>query len=146
MLKHTFILEEGLWQTKGVYFDENGAKFALSGQTSIKHEPGLWVELAEMHLRIKGKEPIEIKNEYKITPFEKDGHHTTWIADHPMLGRLTGRMAINDDALVSTFISEDKKFSGSEFFIKFTDSYYLNKGFTFGGQKKLSSWTLDFRR
>ncbi|MBT3261859.1 hypothetical protein HOC37_07985 [bacterium] len=145
MVKHTLILKEGIWVVKGSYFDEEGNKADLRGEVKVEHADKLWTETSEMVLRVENK-PVEIKNKYLIQPFMADGKHTTWIAEHPILGKLLGKMVVNDDAIVATFISEDKQFTGSEFYIKFTDTYYLNKGFSFGQHKKLSSWTLDFRK
>lgn len=78
-MKHTFILEEGIWQGNGTYSDDTGQLFSLVGQTKIKHDNDFWINESKMIIDMGHKNKITIKNKYKIVPFEYRQDFTKWI-------------------------------------------------------------------
>jgi len=142
---HTFLFQEGLWTVEGTYFDDSGRPLPLEGKTRVTHFPGLWVSEGAMELKSEGNSLL-IHNRYEIIPFEASSPLTTWKSSHPALGELLGLFIVVGDAIISTCLSENGSFSGSDFLLKINDSQYLNRGTFLKGREKLSSWTLELRK
>lgn len=145
MKAHTFLFQEGLWTAEGTYFDDRDRPLPLEGKTRVTHLPGLWVNEGTMELKAEGRSLL-IHNRYEITPFEKGCSLTTWTSFNPALGELRGLFIVVGDAMISTGLSENGFFSGSDFLLKIHDSHYLNRGTFLKGQEKLSSWAVELRR
>ncbi|NMF01239.1 hypothetical protein [Aneurinibacillus aneurinilyticus] len=47
-----------------------------------------------------------------------------------------------EDAIISRYVSENGDYSGSESIINIDDVAYKARGFSFQGDKKLSSWSV----
>ena len=64
-MRHTFIMEEGLWVAKGIYFDSNNNRFFLEGSAKFTHGENKWINESYMTLLTPDK-PIELKNDYDV--------------------------------------------------------------------------------
>jgi hypothetical protein len=84
--------------------------------------------------------PIELHNRYEIVPFKKD--FTSCRSYNPALGTLIGKFMVVEDTIISTYITENGEYSGSECIIQISDTLYVTKGFAFKGDSKLSSWSV----
>jgi len=80
---------------------------------------------------------------YKIVPFEEGKDFRNWKSYNPALGNLFGKFIIVSDCLISSWMSEDKNYSGAETLIKIDDNFYHSRGFASKGDGKLSSWNVD---
>ncbi|GBF34963.1 hypothetical protein DCCM_4084 [Desulfocucumis palustris] len=85
--------------------------------------------------------PIEFHNKYEITPFNKE--HTGWQSYNPDLGTLIGKFMIIENTIISTYVSQNGEYSGSECLVKTSDAIYKAKGYALKGDEKLSSWSVD---
>jgi len=59
---------------------------------------------------------------------------------------LIGKFMIIGDTVLSSYISENGIYSGTESLFKIDESTYLNRGFAFNGENKLSSWEVKLER
>ncbi|MBP2655206.1 MAG: hypothetical protein H6Q73_2775 [Firmicutes bacterium] len=141
-MKHTFIFLPGTWNVNGKYYDINGNETLVQGESVIIHSDNLW--LNKGYMKLLGDEPIEIRNQYEIIPFQQD--FTTWESFNPSIGRLTGRFMVVDDTIISLCVSEDGNYSGSECMIKVSDMLYKSRGFAFKDNEKLSSWSVELTK
>jgi hypothetical protein len=129
---------EGTWIAKGHYYDENNNIIPVEGGTTITHRDKIWVN--EGHMKLLLDNPIELHNRYEIVPFKKD--FTSWRSYNPALGTLIGKFMVVEDTIISTYITENGEYSGSECIIQISDTLYVTKGFAFKGDSKLSSWSV----
>src|SRR5438067_530013 len=89
LLIHTFLFEEGTWRAEGEYRDASGAKFAVAGETTVRHEASRW--LFEAVQRLRG-DPARVQhNRYEIAPFSPGARSTHWTSNNPAVGALRGR-------------------------------------------------------
>ncbi|MDF9408398.1 MAG: hypothetical protein A4E52_01309 [Pelotomaculum sp. PtaB.Bin013] len=137
-MKHTYLFLEGIWLAKGIYYDENGNPSNVEGQSEITHLNDLW--LNNSYMTLSGEDPVELRNDYEIVPFEKD--FTSWKSFNPGLGTLLGRFVVIDDSIISLFSTEKGDLFGSEFLTKINDSEYIGKGVLYNAAGKISSWSI----
>lgn len=140
-MKHTYILEEGIWKATGRYCDESQNYIEVSGETQITHDEETWILDGFMELKLV--DPITFFNNYSIDPFEPEKDYTFWSSVNPALGKLTGKFMIIGDTILSSYQSEDGQYSGSESLLLIDPKLYRNRGFAFQNKSKLSSWEVD---
>lgn len=143
-MRHTYILDEGKWKAKGFYYDHEANQLEVIGETEIKHRQDEWILDGFMELRTE--EPVRFYNKYSIIPKEKDKDFTVWTSVNPAIGKLKGKFMIVGDTILSSYISEDGLYSGSECLYRINEDKYLNRGFAFHGEEKLSSWAVTLER
>ncbi len=141
-MKHTFLFLEGTWTGKGTYYDQNSSPLNASGQSEIVHLKNTWFINSSMTL--SGENPVELKNDYEIIPFEND--ITSWKSVNPELGTLLGSFAIVEDSIISLFSSETGEVFGSEILTKINESEYSAKGVLYNAAGKISSWSVHLER
>jgi len=144
MVKHTFILEEGRWKASGLFYDEFNNSFPLEAETHTVHNDEEWIHEGVMF--VKSKKPLEINNRYEIIPFIKNKDFTNWVQFNPTLGIITGKFMILDNVILSNYRSETGEYTGTEVLIQIDEKTYLNKGFAFRGNEKLSSWAVKLKK
>jgi hypothetical protein len=110
-MKHSYILEEGIWRASGKYYDENQDCMDVSGETKISHEVDSWVLDGFMELSLDM--PVRFTNQYSIEPVEKGKDFTFWSSINLALGKLLGKFMIIGDTILSSYTSEDGQYSGS---------------------------------
>ena len=144
MLKHTYILEEGVWKASGFYYDEFNNTFPLEAETRTVHKDEEWIH--EGNMIVKSEKPIEISNKYEIIPFKKNQNFTNWVQFNLTLGIITGKFMIVDNVILSNYRSETGEYTGTEVLTQIDEKTYLNKGFAFRGNEKLSSWSAELQK
>ena len=105
-MKHTFLFLESTWTGKGTYYDQNGNPLNAIGQSEIVHLKNTWFINSSMSL--SGENPVELKNDYEIMPFEND--ITSWKSVNPELGTLLGSFAIVEDSIISCSALKKERF------------------------------------
>jgi hypothetical protein len=143
-MKHSYVFEEGNWKATGVYFDHEGNEVGVNGKTTIEHLPDEWVLNGFMEL--KTETPIRFFNKYSIVPMSEKKDFTKWTSENPALGKLIGKFMIIGDTILSSYISENGIYSGAESLFRINENKYLNRGFAFNGENKLSSWEVTLER
>ena len=144
MIYHTFIFDENIWISDGVYIDDGGRYHAVKGKSRIIHEEVLWINDSRMSL--VDNPAVEFRNRYDILPMDRRQEWTTWSSDNPALGKLTGRFILVDDSILSSITSKDGSFQGMEYLKMIEDDLYWNRGCLFQGERKMSSWAVELRR
>ena len=142
-MNHTFLFQEAIWKATGKYSDPNNNIIQVEGETKITHLGDKWLLKGSMKLILDN--PIEFQNNYEIVPFKDCKDFTNWKSYNPALGNLSGKFMVVSDSLISSWISEDKNYSGVETLIKIGDKLYHSRGFAFKGDEKLSSWSVELR-
>jgi len=143
-VKHTYLYEEGKWIATGVYSDEKGDTVQVEGQTVIIHKDGVWVN--EGSMKVLTDTPVELFNNYEITPFANGSEMTSWKSFNPALGELKGNFMIVQDSIMSRYVSADGQYSGFEYLKKIDDLTYENRGFALKNGEKLSSWAVQLKK
>jgi hypothetical protein len=144
-MNHTFIFHEGVWIARGDYFDENGNRADMDGETRTQHFADFWENDSRIKLTQGGKSAT-IRNTYSIAPFEKGNDMTTWESCNPSLGILIGKFVVIGNTIISTCNSKDGTYTGAEFLLKIEDSLYRSWGAFFMGNQKLSSWDVKLKK
>ena len=143
-MRHTYILEDAKWRAKGKYYDRQANVTDVWGETLIEHQADQWV--LDGFMEVCGDQPMRFFNKYSIAPIAQGRDFTTWSSINPALGTLNGRLMIVGDTILSMFQSKDNQYYGAETLRQIDENKYLNKGFTFCGEEKLSSWEVVLER
>lgn len=142
-MRHTFLLEPGDWQVTGHYFDRDGSKFPVSGESHITHDKASWASEGEIRIGTDGDRVMA--NRYDIVPMPAGADHTTWVCTDPTEGTIRGAISVVDDCVISAFQSEGGEYRGVDVLRK-TRQEYKSRGFAMKDGVKLSSWALSIRK
>jgi hypothetical protein len=141
---HTFLFQEGPWEARGYYSDQEAGRYPVRGEVRITHEKNIWI--SDGILLVLATPASKISNRYEIVPFKKGQDYTNWKSVNPALGEFVGKFVVFDDSIISNYTSKNYEFSGSEFLLRVTGKHYWNRGVLFQGNQKLSSWALELRK
>jgi len=141
---HTFLFQEGPWEARGYYSDQEAGRYPVRGEVRITHEKNIWI--SDGILLVLATPASKISNRYEIVPFKKGQDYTNWKSVNPTLGEFVGKFVVFDDSIISNYTSKNYEFSGSEFLLRVTGKHYWNRGVLFQGNQKLSSWALELRK
>ncbi len=141
-MKHTFLFTEYTWIAKGTYYDEKNNPVEVTGESFVTHLKKTWFLNSSMIL--PGENPMELKNDYEIVPFEKDV--TSWKSVNPALGTLLGSFAVVEDSIISLFSSQKGDYFGTEVLTMINESEYTGKGVLYSPAGKISSWSVTLTR
>ena len=141
---HTFLFEEGTWRAEGEYRDASGTKFAVAGETTVKHEASRW--LFEAVQRLRG-DPARVQhNRYEIAPFSPGARSTHWTSNNPAVGALRGRFVLAGDAILSFYASPTGRYRGFECIQQRDATRYSVRGSLLEEDKVISTWALELTR
>lgn len=143
-MKHTFLLEEGTWESNGTYYDERGNAIPVWGRMEISHTGTRWYNRGLTRLLLE--KPVEYRNDYEIDPLAPGEEFTAWQSFNPQTGTLWGSFMFVGDSILSSFTSENSEYRGHEYLLQIDEDTYRNRGFSFRGDEKLSSWTVELKR
>jgi hypothetical protein len=143
-IDHTFLFDEGLWETRGEYRDESGVALSAVAMSEIIHRENLWV--IESSMTLSGNDGMRLSNTYEVVPFKREDGHTRWKSVNPAVGNLLGRFAVVNDMILSTFVSESDEYSGMEALLFVSSDLYRAGGMFFSGERRLSSWAMELVR
>jgi hypothetical protein len=141
-MKHTFLYTENTWSARGTYYDEKNKPVAVTGEYTVTHLKKTW--FLDSSLVLPGENPVELKNDYEMAPFEKGV--TSWKAENPALGTLLGSFAIVEDTIISLFSTQNGDHFGTEFFTKINETEYIGKGVLYSPVSKIYSWSVRLTR
>jgi hypothetical protein len=113
----------------------------VSGETTIRHEPGTW--RFEGVLRVRGERPALQHNRYDIEPLAPGARATHWTSSNPVLGTLTGRFVLAGDAILSFYANPTGRFRGFECLQQRDEKRYSVRGAMLEEDKLVSSWALE---
>ncbi|MDD4767661.1 MAG: hypothetical protein PHF87_08855 [Desulfotomaculaceae bacterium] len=141
-MKHTYLFTEGVWISRGNYYDENNNVFSAEGRSEITHQKKLW--LNNSSITLSGPNPVEIINDYRIAPFVNN--MTGWQSVNPKLGTLIGRFTVVEDSILSLYSSENGEYFGSESFTQINEAEYTWKGALYSVSGKIYSWSVRLEK
>ena len=138
-MMHTYLLPGRRWQASGIFYDENGQTFPLTGRSRVTHVDSEWTLDASMEVLFES--PVQLCNTYTIRSTDT-GHTLAWTSFNPALGQLSGTFSIIGNSIISVYSSGDGAYSGSETLIQVDEHTYHNVGVAFHNGKRLSAWTV----
>lgn len=142
-MRHTFLLEEGNWRVKGQYFDAEGNKRTVDGETRVSRSPDAWT--SEGELNIAGDVDTQLHNRYELAAMPDNTDYTTWSCVDPVEGTIVGAISVVDDCIISSFKADATDYHGVDVLRKAKDEY-RSRGFAMRGATKLSSWVLTITK
>lgn len=145
MTNHSYLLQEGKWIGKGFFIDNNNDSYPFKGTMVTIHREHEWIHESTMKILLKGN-TIEIHNNLSIVPFKDNIDYTIWESKNPDIGKLHGEFIIVHDSILSSCVSADSSFHGSEFFSKIDDMTYINRGTLTKRRQKISSWVMELTK
>lgn len=140
-LKHSFLLQEGLWRTEGEFLDGMGKATAVQGEAQIRHHPDQW--LYEGVMRVAGNPPVEHRTVYEIVPLAPGNFATAWTSKSAAFGTLHGRFIFVGDVILSAYESATGRYRGQDTLIRRDDKRYSARGALLDGGKLLSAWRIE---
>lgn len=143
-MKHAFLIHEGVWTATGQYFDASNRGFPARGRMRVVHGPAFWSLQTTLSVAYPER-PLEHSNRYDFLPLPPGASLTTWTSENSALGRIKGRIAFVDDAILSEFTSLDGESSGQECMVGGANGSYLNRGLILRNGELLASWSLNVR-
>ena len=143
-MRHTFLFEEGIWKAQGIYVDGTNTPLGAEGSITITHAENLWINEGSLYLLLAT--PIEFRNRYEIIPFREGRDHTSWTSLNPVIGKLSGKIVVVDDSLISSYESEDRHYTGAEYLLQVSEGVYKNKGFAFKDEELMALWSVELTR
>ncbi|MDO5294931.1 MAG: hypothetical protein Q4F05_19525 [bacterium] len=141
-MKHTYFYTTLEWRARGTYYDEHGKGVPLYGEVSTIKNENQWTLSGFMEVRTQI--PMRFTNEYIIKE-TNDKTTLSWTSYNPALGTLAGTFEIIGDCMISTYQSEDGRYTGTETLFWKDDFTYYNVGVAFCEGKKMSSWTATLK-
>lgn len=142
-MEHTY-LNEGRWEASGEYWDSHGKKSLLEGSSTVTRFHDVWILEGKMTLLLNPS--VELTNTYRIVPLGENSEWTSWESQNSAIGTLRGRFAFIGDTILSSWESDDHRYSGIETLVCLHPSAYSNKGIFFRGAEKLSSWAVVLKK
>ena len=137
-MEHTYFYKTLRWKANGTYYDETEKEYPLYGEVSIIHDGSLWTLTG--FLEVQYDTPVRFTNNYDICS-SKLKNKLQWESYNPALGTLKGTFEIVGSSIISSYRSQDGKYSGTETLVQITSKKYYNAGVSFCDGVKMSSWT-----
>lgn len=142
---HAFLLEEGEWRAKGTYWEPDGGARPMTGRARIIHGNEVWIN--ESETVVKGDDGEErFENRYEVQPLGRGESSTTWVAENPALGRMSGTFSFVGDAILSAYESHDGRAVGHECLWAVEDGTYEDRGALFVDGELASRWSVKLER
>lgn len=142
--RHTYLLEPGRWRSHGTFVDAGGTAVAVSGESTVVHGEGEWVN--ETWMRLELPERPVLSSRYQVEPLEPGMTTTLWTSENPTLGMLLGRFVVVADAILSVWSSEDGVHTGTECLALQPGGSYRLHGCLLKESELVSAWALRLER
>jgi hypothetical protein len=143
-MKHTFLLQPGLWQLQGYFIDEQNRFAMLQGDVQIAHYSRKWIN--ESLVNIDDRVYPEISNQYQIAPLKDGATSADWNTKNSVIGKLKGSYTIDHQFIVSEFKTTNGLYRGAEYLEMLSNDKYSNKGYLMRGETRQAFWTAELIR
>jgi hypothetical protein len=134
---HTYLLREGRWEALGTLIDTAGNANVAVGWFVVMHQSDKWTIEAQMN---------EFHNTYEVIPRKADAAAIPWTSVNPPIGNLKGWFALFEDTILSSFLSDDGRYSGSEAMRMVDADTYDVRGALYLDNGHVSSWSTVLKR
>jgi len=138
-MEHTYLLEAGLWEISGVYYDANDHPFPQKGQLVIIHSPEIWT--IEGEVTITTHETQKVASRYEVQPLAPGAAFTEWRSETGGPEPVLGLFVVVEDVLMSPWQSLSGAYWGQEILRRVSDEEYVGRGFAFLNNQKVSAWS-----
>jgi len=138
-IKHSYLLQPGLWELTGVYRDLNDNPFPQKGQLVITHEPGLWT--IEGQLTVITEQTQTIASRYDVQPLAEGASFTEWKSEVGGPEPVFGLYVVVEDTIMSPWQSRSGAYWGQEVLRQVSPTEYQGRGFAFLNNEKVSAWS-----
>ena len=138
-IKHSYLLQPGLWELSGVYRDLNDNPFPQKGQLVVTHEPGLWI--IEGQLTVITEQTQTIASRYDVQPLAEGASFTEWKSEVGGPEPVFGLYVVVDDVIMSPWQSRSGAYWGQEVLRQVSPTEYQGRGFAFLNNEKVSAWS-----
>ena len=143
-VSHAYLMEPGLWEVNGIYYDANDNPFPQKGQVVITHTGGLWV--VEGDLTIITHETQQISSRAEVQPLAPGASFTEWRSEAGGPEPVLGLFVLVDEVIMSPWQSRSGAYWGQEILRRLSDDVYEGRGFAFLDNKKVSAWSTSLKR
>ena len=143
-IRHTYLLEAGLWEMVGIFYDANNNTYPQQGNLVISHEPDLWV--VEGQLTITTHETQIVNNRNEVQPLAEGDTFTEWKSEVGGPEPVYGLYVLVEDALMSPWQSHSGTYWGQEVLTRTSEDEYQGRGFAFIQNKRVSAWSTRLTR
>ena len=138
-MNHTYLLEPGLWEISGAYYDANDNPFPQKGQLVIVHSPDIWT--IEGEVTITTHETQKVTSRYEVQPLAEGASFTEWRSETGGPEPVLGLFVMVEDVLMSPWHSRSGAYWGQEILRQISEDEYQGRGFAFLNDQKVSSWS-----
>lgn len=139
-VQHSYLLQPGLWDISGVYYDLNNNAYPQKGQLVISHEPDLWS--IEASLTVTTEQTQTVDSRYDIQPMAEGASYTEWKSETRGPEPIFGLFVLVGDTIMSPWQSRSGVYWGQEALMRVAHGEYQGRGFAFLNNEKVSSWTI----
>ena len=136
--KHTYLVQPGLWDISGLYYDVNNNGFPQKGQLVVTHESDLWT--IEGQLTLTTEQTQNISSRYDVQPLEAGQEFTEWKSETGGPEPVYGLFVMVEDTIMSPWQSKSGIYWGQEVLTMISPTEYRGRGFAFLDNKKVSAW------
>jgi hypothetical protein len=143
-VKHTYLVEPGLWSVEGLFFDQAEKPHQQSGQLVVIHGPDLWT--IDSSMNITGQDNRDFDTRYDITPMPSDRSYTEWKSITSGPEPIFGLFVVVEDTLMMPWESESGIYWGQEVLARLSPTEYLSRGYAFIKRDKVSAWAVKLTR
>lgn len=137
--RHTYLLQPGLWELTGIYYDQNNNPYPQRGQLVVTHEPDLWT--IEAQVVITTEQTQTVSSRYEVQPLASGASFTEWKSETGGPEPVFGLFVLVGDTLMSPWQSRSGTYWGQEILMRWNPSEYRGRGFAFLKDDKVSAWS-----
>ena len=137
-VKHTYLVNPGLWELTGIYYDKNNNAYPQKGELIITHDPDLWV--VEGQITITTEQTQSVTSRYEIQPLAPGATYTDWTSEAGGPEPIFGLFVLVGDTIMSPWQSRSGTYWGQEILTRVSDTEYQGRGFAFLKEEKVSAW------
>lgn len=137
--KHTYLIQPGLWELAGIYYDQNNNPFPQKGQLVVTHEPELWT--VDAQLVITTEQTQTVSSRYEVQPLKDEATYTEWKSETGGPEPVYGLFVLVADTIMSPWQSKSGLYWGQEILMRKSAIEYQGRGFAFLDKKQVSAWS-----
>jgi hypothetical protein len=143
-VKHTYLVEPGLWAVEGIYLDQEERPHRQTGELVVIHGQGIWT--MESRMKVSGEDTRDFDTRYDITPLPEGKSYTEWKSITSGPEAIMGLFVIVEDTVMMPWESESGVYWGQEVLARVGPADYLSRGFAFINRDKVSAWAVKLTR
>ena len=137
--RHSYLLQPGLWDITGIYYDVNNNGYPQHGQVVVSHEADIWTIEAQLSISIGPTQTVNSR--YDVQPLAEGRTFTEWKSETGGPEPVFGLFVLVDDTIMSPWQSRSGTYWGQEILTRVADGQYMGRGFAFLKEERVSAWS-----